>query len=92
MAVKYNGIEKYIWSDTYNLFLKHYNGNNSDEEWQELIKDAEDLNKKYHNHPVARQIIVQTILIIESRVTGRYLDGKSYRQWENELSHIINPR
>lgn len=89
MAVKYNGIEKYIWSDTYNFFLKHHNDSNTDESWNSLLEDARELSEKYNDHPLLRKILVQTIIQIESKVGGRYLDGKSYRQWEQELDHVI---
>ncbi|MBO5388711.1 MAG: hypothetical protein J6A59_11325 [Lachnospiraceae bacterium] len=89
MAVKYNGIEKYIWSDTYNFFLKHHNDSNTDESWNELLEDARQLTIKYHDHPLLRKILAQTIMQIESKVGGRYIEGKSYRQWEYELGHVI---
>ena len=88
-AVKYTGIEKYIWSDTYNFFLKHKDDANTDENWQELLREASVLTNKYHNHPLLRSILVNTILQIESRVAGRVLDNKTYRQWEAELEAVI---
>ena len=89
MAVKYNGIEKYIWSDTYNFFLKHHNDSNTDESWNSLLEDARELSEKYNDHPLLRKILVQTIIQIESKVGGRYLDGKTYIQCEQELDLVI---
>lgn len=91
MAVKYNGIEKYIFSDIYNFFLKYKDVPNEDYYWKCIKDESNILCAKYKNHPFARKMIVETILQLEHVITGRKLDGMNHDEWENKLeaSHKI---
>lgn len=90
MAVKYNGIEKYIWSDTYNVFLKYKDCPNTEETWENVTNEIEALNQKYHNHSTFRAMSILVLNQLDSRISGRPIDGRTYRQWNIELNHVIN--
>lgn len=84
MADKYQGIEAFIFSDSFILFTKYHNMIGTDEQWENCINDANMLYKKYSGHPLARTIISATINQIEHKVNKTKLDGYSYEQW-NEI-------
>ena len=85
----YNGIERYIFADTYNLFLKYKDVDNNDFNWDMCIKDAEKLNLKYKNHPLARRVIDATMAQLEHIICSKQSNGLSRDDWEKvlEASH-----
>lgn len=85
MAEKYSGIEKYIFADVYNLFLKYKDIPNEDYYWECLTDEARIINFKYKDHPLARAMVVATILQIEHKVSGRLREGLTHEQWEAKL-------
>ena len=91
MASKYNGIERYVFADVYNFFLKYKDMNNTDSNWEKCIAEGNLLAFKYKNHPLATSMISSTIVQIEHIVNGRLLRGNSHKEWEELLiaSHII---
>lgn len=86
MAEKYNGIERYIFADAYNFFLKFKDMQNNDYNWEMCIGEAKLLYFKYKNHPLARGVIASTVNQIEHVVIGKPLDGLTHQQWEDALS------
>ena len=87
MAEKYCGIEKYIFADVYNLFLKYKDIPNEDYYWECLIKDADAIYAKYKSHPLVRSMVVATMTQLEHKISGRLKDGLNHAQWEEKLSH-----
>lgn len=85
MAEKYTGIEKYIFSDLYNFFLKYSNMLNDDFYWDYCISDARALCFKYRNYPLARNMIVSVLGQIEFKVCNKVVDGRTYKQWDEYL-------
>lgn len=85
MAEKYNGIERYIFADAYNFFLKFKDMQNNDYNWNVCIQDANMIYFKYKNHPLARAIISSTINQLEHIITGGELEGLRHEQWEQKL-------
>lgn len=85
MAEKYDGIERYIFADLYNFFLKYKDMPNTDYYWQICLDDAKVLRFKYMEHPVVTGMIAQVITQIEHKVTGRTLSNLSHEQWEEKL-------
>lgn len=85
MAIKYNGIEKYIFADVYNLFLKYKDVPNEDYYFECLMKDAQTLNFKYKNHPLSKSLIISTINQLEHVITGTPINGLTHEQIEEDL-------
>ena len=88
---RYDGIERYIFADVYNLFLKYKNMTNDEYHWECVNDDAKALYQKYKNHRLAREMIVATLTQLEHKLTGRVRDGLTHEQWEEKLkeSHKI---
>ena len=91
MAVKYEGIERYIFADVYNFYLKFKDMENTDANWEKCISESKLLAFKYKNHPLATSMLASTTIQIEHSVNGRLLKGKSHDEWEQLLiaSHKI---
>lgn len=91
MAEVYKGIEKYIFSDTYNFFLRHRNIGQTEREWDVCITEANLLYHKYNNHPLVRDIITSIITQLEHKSLGESYGGYTYNQWEKilEKSHMV---
>lgn len=85
MAEKYAGIEKYIFADVYNFFLKYKDIPNQNTYWKKCIADAEILNFKYKDHPLARCLVTSVINQLEHKICGRELNGLTHEQWEINL-------
>ena len=79
---KYNGIEKYIFSDLYLFFLKYKDIPDNDIYWETCISDARVLNFKWKNHPFARALIADTMSQLEHIIKHTTLDGYTREQWE----------
>lgn len=89
VAEKYLGIERYMFSDTYNLFLKYRDIKEYDENaWQMLADDANKLYDKYKNHPMARNLISATLENLEFKQCKRVIEGKTYKDYEVELKDV----
>ena len=87
---KYNGIERYIFSDVYKFFLKWHEMPNTNDAWNSCIDDGDALVKKYAKHPLVRQLMQATMDQITSKVTGRPLEGLSYSQWDLRAMQSFN--
>ena len=90
MAEKYTGVEKYIFSDVYNFFLKYANIPNQDYYWEHCVADAKILCFKYRNYPLARKMVMNVLEQIEFRVCNRVIDNKTYQEWEEYLGDYKN--
>lgn len=86
MAAKYTGIEKYMFSDIYNFFLKYKDIPNEEYYWEICIKDANGLRFKYKDHPLARGMINLTMSQLEHKICNKPLDGLSHDEWEENLA------
>lgn|GEM_PF-5789415 len=64
-------IEKEVFRETYNL-LKRYSSIkiDTDEKWEELIKDSTEVNIKLGNHQLSRDIILAILDYLELREKG----------------------
>lgn len=82
---KYNGIEKYIFSDMYLFFLKYKDIPNDEYYWNACLEDAKMLMFKWKNHPFAQGMLSQTLNQLEHVVSGRPLNELSREQWEETL-------
>jgi hypothetical protein len=87
---KYTGIEKYIFSDVYNFFLKYSEIPNQDEYWEQCVRDAKLLTFKYHEYPLAKHMVINTMEQLEFKICGRPLDGYTYEQWNAILGDYQN--
>ena len=85
MAEKYTGVEKYIFSDVYNFFLKYANVPNEDYYWERCISDAKLLYFKYRNYPLAKRMVMDVLEQLEFRLCNKAIDGMTYQQWEAYL-------
>lgn len=87
---KYDGIEKYISSQTYIFFRNFYDGDGSDSFWEKVIETGSDLCKEFDSHPMAIAFVGEYIRQIEHRVCGVKRNGRSYEQWEKTLEAYKN--
>ena len=76
------GIEKYIFSDVYNFFLKYVNIPDIDEYWENCINDAKEITSKYKNYTLARRMVTDVLEQLEFKICGKPLGGKTYEEWE----------
>lgn len=91
MATKYDGIERYMFADVYNFFLKYKDMPKSDNNWEKCIAESKLLAFKYKNHPLATSMIASTIVQLEHIINGRLQRGNTHDEWEKLLvaSHTI---
>lgn len=82
MAPKYLGIEKHIFSDTYTLFLKYKDIPDDQYYWEKCTEESRLLSFKYHNHPLATEMIISVLNQLEHRVRRDTRKGKTYEEWE----------
>ena len=85
MAEKYNGIEKFIFSDIYILFLKYKDMENTDINWNNCINETESLNKKYKYHPLCVSMTLSITDQLSHIVGHSKLLGFSREQWEKAI-------
>lgn len=85
MAVKYNGIEKYIFGDVYNLFLKYKDVPDEDYYFECLINDVRILNFKYDNHPLVKELTVATMNQLEHVISKTLINGMNHDEIEDKL-------
>jgi len=84
-TTKYTGIEKYIFSDVYNFFLKYRFCENNSETWEHVIADAQILAFKYHDYVLAQDMLTATIGQLEFIICGTKIKQKTYEQWEETV-------
>lgn len=82
---RYNGIERYIFSDSYTLLTKHVNMQNTDKNWETLINDSNKLVLKYNKHPLSVALVNRVIMQIENKLGNRKISNMSHEEWENIL-------
>ena len=80
----YLGIEKYIFSDVYNFFLKHKDTPNEDYYWECCLQDAKLIWFKYHNYPLAKKMVLDVLDQLDFK-KGHSIEGKTYEEWEKIL-------
>lgn len=85
MAVKYNGIERYIFADIYNFFLKYKDVPNEEYYWECLMQESRIISFKYREHPMVRSLLVATIVQLEHVISGKPIEGRTHEQWEERL-------
>lgn len=89
MQKTYYGMERYIFSDAYNLFLKYKDMQNTDRNWEMCIEEANNLSDKYCGHALAKNIILATMEQIERIVLKKTLDGLTREQWEQKFREKV---
>jgi len=62
---KYTGIEKYIFYDVYNFFLKYRFTENNSYNWEHLTADAKILAFKYHDYALAQDLTTAAVAQLE---------------------------
>ena len=90
MTVKYEGIERYIFADLYNFYLAYKDMKDTDENWENCLKKADTLNKKYKSHPLARTVITEIINLLDSEIHHKPLKSRNgieltHENWEKLL-------
>lgn len=83
---KYDGIEKYISSQTYLFFLNYCNGTDTDSYWDEVVDTGGKLCKEFDYHPMAVAFVGEYINQLEHKIGNKNRNGKTYRQWEQTLN------
>lgn len=78
----YTGIESKILIDGFNFFLKYKDMRNSDKEWENCIDDANNIVKKYKNHPFAENIILSISEQIERLAENKKVLSHTNNEWE----------
>lgn len=86
MGAPYSGIEKYIFADAYNFFLKYKDIPNEDYYWECCVADAKSLCFKYKEHKLAMSLINSVLEQLEHKVAGRKSKELTHEQWEENLS------
>ena len=86
MGAPYAGIEKYIFADVYNFFLKYKDIPNEDYYWECCVNDAKILCFKYKEHRLARSMITSVLEQLEHKVGNKPYKGLSHEQWEENLN------
>lgn len=86
---KYNGIERYIFRDTYNLLTAYINGDGSELYWEALMSDSRALAKKYRNNDLCCKLLIAILDNIEFKQSGN-IDGNGityvgYNRLKNEI-------
>lgn len=92
MAEKYTGVEKYIFADVYNFFLKYKDVPNTDYHWTCCIGEAKLLNFKYKDYPLARHMVIDILEQLELKICGKVIGGYTYDQWEQVLGDYANAK
>lgn len=88
---KYTGIERVIFSDLYNFFLKFKDIPDEKYYWDVLNGDANILKFKFKDHPFASKMIDLTVeqlthIIKKTEITDtRGRKTLTHEQWEKEL-------
>lgn len=88
MARVYDGFERGMWADSYNFFLKYRDIPDNEYYWGLAVRDCTELCNKYHGHPVMVNIMNQTMLLLESKITNRPIGDFTYNQWNNVLRDL----
>jgi hypothetical protein len=85
MTEKYTGVEKYIFSDVYTLFLRFKDMADTDIAWQAYLREADALCVKYKGNRLLREMISSITCQIEHRLRNTTVNGLTYDQWEKVI-------
>lgn len=85
---RYDGIEKDIFSDVYLLFTRNIEGDGSPVFWEKAVNEARQITKKYHNHPLCINMVVNVMTQLELIKYNKTIGGKSLEEW-NQLKESI---
>ena len=85
MSSKYNGFEKYIFSDAYLIFLKFKDIKTVQEYWKVLDTDLDTFKFKYKNHPLAVEMAHLVRASLEHKNYNTVINGLDHEQWDKEL-------
>lgn len=94
---KYDGIERIIFSDIYNFFLKFKDVPDENYYWDILYNDAKILTFKFKDHPFATRMINDTIeqlthVIKKTKISDtKGTKTLSREEWERELEIAKKP-
>ena len=88
MSAPYYGIEKYIFADVYNFFLKYKDMPNEDYYWEKCIGDAKLISFKYKEHRLARSMVNSIIEQLEHKICDKTYKGLLHEQWEKNLESV----
>ena len=87
MSQQYLGIERYIFADVYNFFLKYKDTMpNDDIQWEKCTIDAQKLRDKYKGHPLACNMIMNTLEQLEHKSCNIPAGGFVHEHWEQLLA------
>lgn len=89
MSEKYIGMERFIFADAYNLFLKYKDMGDNDYCWERLIKEQEELYTKYNGCNMARDILNSVVAQIEMI---KHNNDEYVRMNSNIMSNICNSK
>lgn len=89
---KYNGIERYIFSDLYVIFEKYVNCKDEDATWFGLWDDIKVILNRYEDHPLAEKIALAVILDLENRIIKKNFKNKDLEYWENVKKKALYER
>lgn len=89
---KFNGIEKFIFSDMYVILEKYVNCEDSYELWVKVIDECKMVCKRYDNHPLANDLAVAVMSDLEKRITKKEFKGKSLEYWETVKQRALIER
>ena len=87
MAEKYNGIERKLFADVYNFFLRYKDMPNEESTFDVIAKESSELAKTFCNHPFAIAMITATVTQLEHKIVGSETKGHSYVKWEEIIKH-----
>jgi hypothetical protein len=92
LAEKYLGVEKYIFADVYNFFLKYKDIPDNDYYWQCCVNEAKQISMKYKNYPLAMNMINNVLEQLEFKRSSKniILGGNTYKEWEIILGDYRN--
>lgn len=80
---KYDGIERYIYSEVYLFFTRHVNDANTDENWTKIVEEAKILGIKYENHPLCVAMTVASVEQLENIICKGVVANKPIAYWNN---------
>ena len=86
MGATYSGIEKYIFADVYNFFLKYKDIPNEDYYWECCVNDAKTLCFKYKDHRLVKSMVSSVLEQREHKAGNKSYKNLSHEQWEENLS------
>lgn len=89
MANVYRGIERGIYSDTYNFLLKYIQLDKlTERDWQSIVEEAANVCTKYKQHPMCVQMIGLCVQQLENKFGNKKLGAKTYNEWEHDITNV----